>query len=195
MPITNELEALKALLSCVGADGVRGSDVWLEEKDPSAKLKKLMLTELDSGVIVLEPDKGRKIGTTVCMSPLFHLEDGTYGQNRACDAVVIRQSKQKKGIELFYIELKSDAPSGYEGQFKSTACFMRYVCDLCKQLCDYSIEVVRERYIVFHTDSSGKKTLGPRPKPRFDPKSKNTPMSPEKIIVVNEQDYRCTGIF
>jgi hypothetical protein len=55
--------------------------------------------------------------------------------------------------------------------------------------------VVRERYIVFHTDSSGKKTLGPRPKPRFDPKSKNTPMSPEKIIVVNEQDYRCTGIF
>jgi hypothetical protein len=195
MPITNELEAIKALLNCIGADGAQVSDVWLEERDPRAKLKKLKLTELEKDILILEPDKGRKIGAFVCMSPLFHLEDGTYGQNRACDAVVIRQSKQKKGIELFYIELKSDSPSGYEGQFKSTACFMHYVCDLCKQLCGYSVDVVRERYVVFHTDSSGNKALGRRPKPKFDPKSKNTPTSPEKIIVVNGQSYRCTGFF
>lgn len=193
MPITNELEAIKALLSCVGADGAQVSAVWLEEKDPSAKLKKLKLTELEPGMLVLLIDEGRKVSTPICMSPLFNL-NGVYDQNRACDAVIVRKS-HASGVELFYIDLKSDTASGYEGQFKSTACFMRYICDLCKELCDYSIEVVRERYIVFHTDSSGKAPKGRKMKTRFKSSSANAPCTPDKFIVMDKDTIRCTEIF
>jgi hypothetical protein len=193
MPITNELEALKALLSCVGADGARVSDVWLEEKDPSAKLKKLKLTELKEDMLILATDEGRKVANPICMSPLFVL-DGSYDQNRACDAVIVKKSKTG-GVELFYIDLKSDIATGYEGQFKSTACFMRYVCNLCEILCEFSVKVVRERYIVFHTDSSGKAPKGRKMKTRFKPSSANTPASPDKFIVKDKDQIRCTEIF
>jgi hypothetical protein len=193
MPITNELEAIKALLNCIGADGAQVSDVWLEEKEHSAKLKKLKITGLDKSMLVLLTDEGRKVSTPICMSPLF-LFDGMYDQNRACDAVIVRQVPQG-GIDLFYIDLKSDVATGYEGQFKSTACFMRYVCDLCKQLCDYSVDIVRERYIVFHTDSSGKAPKGRKMKTRFQQSSANTPSSPDKFIVEDKDQIRCTEVF
>ena len=124
MACTDELEALRALLGCILADGARVSDAILEERN-EAKLKKLTISELAPGMLLLATDEGRKRDKAPpCMSPLFK-DDGVFAQNRACDAVLVR--KADDGLQVYYIELKSDSPSGYEGQFVSTQCFMRYV--------------------------------------------------------------------
>lgn len=192
MACIDELAALRALLGCIVADGTQVSDVILEEQN-EAKLKKLTISELSPGVVVLATDEGRKRDKEpACMSPLFKV-DGDYDQNRACDAVVLR--KAGDGLQVCYIELKSDSPSGYEGQFLSTHCFIRYVKALSEKLCDCPIHISRERYVVFHTDSSGKRPRGKKQKTRFKPQSANTPTSPDMFCVRNGDTVRCTEFF
>lgn len=144
MVLTDGLDTLKAILSCIQADGSQVSDVFLEEKQ-EAKLKKLKISDFSPGMLLLATDEGRKRDKfPACMSPLF-ADDGTYDQNRACDAVLLR--KTDNGYQACYIELKSDAPSGYEGQFKSTRCFIRYVSELSESLCGHPIKLVSERFV------------------------------------------------
>ncbi len=192
MALTNGLEAIKVLLSCVQADSSHVSHVIVEEKQTEAKLKKLTISELAPGVIVLATDEGRKRTPLVCMSPLF-ADDGKYDQNRACDAVFIR--KAEHGYEICYVELKSDSPSGYEGQFKSTQCFMAYVSALSKSLCQHPINFTRERYVVFHTDSKNAKNYGVKSKTRFSPNDANAPSSPKKFCVRNGDTVRFSEFF
>jgi hypothetical protein len=192
MACTDVLEALRALLGCVQADGAQVSDAILEEKN-EAKLKRLTISELAPGMLLLATDEGRKRDKApACMSPLFK-DDGAYDQNRACDAVLLR--KAEDGLHVCYIELKSDSPSGYEGQFASTHCFMRYVAALSEKLCNCPLRIVRERYVVFHTDSSGKRPRGKKQKMRFKPASANTPTSPDMFCVVDGDTVRWTEFF
>jgi len=192
MALTNGLEVIKVLLSCVQADSSHDSHVIVEEKQKEAKLKKLIISELEPDVIVLATDEGRKRNSLVCMSPLF-ADDGKYDQNRACDAVFIR--KVEDGYQICYVELKSDSPSGYEGQFKSTQCFMGYVRALSESLCQQPINFTRERYVVFHTDSKNAKNYGVKSKTRFSPNDANAPSSPKKFCVRNGDTVRFSEFF
>jgi hypothetical protein len=192
MVCTDPLVALHALLGCVHADGTKVSAAILEEKD-MAKLKKLTISELKPGMLLLTTDEGRKREKgAACMSPLFK-EDGTFDQNRACDAVLLR--KADDGLHVCYIELKSDSPSGYEGQFVSTYCFMRYLKALSENLCGCPLNIVRERYVVFHTDSSSKRSRGKKQKMRFHPLSANTAKSPDMFCVADGDSVRWTEFF
>lgn len=187
MALTDSLDILKAMLSCVQADGSQVSDVLLEERQ-EAKLKKLQISQLVPGILLLATDEGRKRDkTSACMSPLF-ANDGKYDQNRACDAVLLR--KTEDGYHVCYIELKSDVPSGYEGQFKSTQCFIRYISDLSKNLCGCPIKITKERFIVFHTDTKDVSRRGLKTKTRFTPRSANTPASPDMFCVRNGEKVR-----
>lgn len=189
MDLTDSLDAIKAILSCVQADGSQVSDVLLEERN-EAKLKKLQISQLAPGILMLATDEGRKRDrASACMSPLF-ANDGKYDQNRACDAVLLK--KTDDGYQVCYIELKSDTPSGYEGQFKSTQCFIRYMIELIKELCGHSIKISRERFVVFHTDKKNASRRGKRMKPKFTPRSANTPGSPDKFCVRNGDAVRYT---
>jgi hypothetical protein len=193
MDLTDGLDAIKALLSCVQADGIKDAHVNLEEKNTEAKLKRLTISGLESGIIVLATDEGRKTEKfPVCMSPLFSI-DGKFDQNRACDAVFIK--KMDDGYHVCYVELKSDTPSGYEGQFKSTKCFINYVCELSRILCQQPIQISRERYVVFHTDSKNGKRAGLKIKTRFSPLDANTPSSPDMICVRNNETKRLLEFF
>jgi hypothetical protein len=193
MGLTDGLDAIKALLSCVQADGIKDSHVNLEEKSENAKLKKLTVSGLEKGIIVLATDEGRKTDKfPVCMSPLFSV-DGKYDQNRACDAVFIK--KMDDGYHVCYVELKSDSPSGYEGQFKSTKCFIAYVCELSKNLCEQPIKITRERYVVFHTDSKNGKKSGKKLKTRFSHLDANTPSSPDMFCVRDNEKKRLLEFF
>lgn len=192
MALTDSMDALKALLGCIHSDGEKVSDAYIEEKQQEAKLKKLHLSGITLGMLLIATDEGRKLGKAVCMSPLFRL-NGKYDQNCACDAVLVR--KVETGCELYYIELKSDSPSGYSGQFKSTRAFMRYTFDLMKELCSVHSEIVRERFIVFHTDSRDATRRGKKQKTRFSPKDANAPESPEMLCVRNGDTVRCTEVF
>jgi len=192
MACTDELDALRALLGCVQADGAHVSDVILEERN-EAKLKKLTISELSPGMLLLATDEGRKRDKApACMSPLFK-DDGAYDQNRACDAVLLR--KTSDGLQVCYIELKSDSPSGYEGQFASTHCFMRYVAALSEKLCGCPISISRERYVVFHTDSSDAGRRGRKLRTRFKPNSANTPTAPDMFCVRDGDTVRFSEFF
>jgi hypothetical protein len=192
MVLTNGLDAIKAILSCVQADGNHVTDVILEEKQ-EAKLKKLIISDLVPGMLLLATDEGRKREkASACMSPLFST-DGKLDQNRACDAVLLR--KTQNGYEACYIELKSDAPSGYEGQFKSTQCFLRYLSELTLKLCGHELNIDRERFVVFHTDSKNGSRRGMKQKTRFTPRSANSATSPDKFCVRNGETVRYSEFF
>jgi hypothetical protein len=188
----DSLDALRALLGCIQADGMHVAHAILEEKN-EAKLKKLTISDLTDGVLVLGTDEGRRREkASACMSPLFK-DDGSHDQNRACDAVLLRRADT--GLEVCYIELKSDSPSGYEGQFVSTFCFMRYVQALCEHLCACPLAIVRERFVVFHTDRSGKRPRGKKQKTRFTPHEANTAKAPDMFCVANGDSVRMTEFF
>lgn len=192
MACTNELDALRALLKCVVADGARVSDGILEERN-EAKLKKLKISGLAPGMLLLEIDEGRKRDkAAACMSPLFK-DDGVHNQNRACDAVLLR--KADGGLHVCYIELKSDSHCGYEGQFKSTFCFMRYVAALAKEFCGCTLHFSRERYVVFHTDSSNAGRSGIKKPTRYTPMTANSPTKPDKFCVRDGDTVRVTQFF
>lgn len=194
MPSTNKksaLDIIEAMLSCVQRNRHAETHAFLEESDSGAKLQKICLTDLTPNILLLGTDQGRKLGKTVCMSPLF-ATDGVYDQNRACDIVLIREAPT--GLEVCYIELKSDEPSGYAGQFISTHCFMHYLVQLLKELGQIEANIIRERYVILHTDSSGKVPMGKKPRTRFSRQSANTPQMPDMHCVKNNGAIRCTQI-
>lgn len=192
MALTDSLDALRAILGCVHTDGTQASEAIVEEK-AEAKLTKLKISELAPGMLLLATDEGRKRDKApACMSPLL-ASDGKYDQNRACDAVLLRRADA--GYHACYIELKSDSPAGYEGQFKSTRCFMRYVSELSEVLCGHSISLVRERFVVFHTDSKDGTRRGIKTRTRFSPRSANTPGTPDMFCVRNGETVRTSEFF
>lgn len=196
MPLTDEMDAIRELLSCVHADGKHVTDAYIEEKDGLAKLKKLHLSALDADMLLLAVDEGRKVKdrsgkvVKICLSPLF--ADSEHGQNRACDAVLIRKTEQ--GICLYYIDLKSDCPRGFEDQFKSTQAVMRYIFNVVEVFFGIKVSIAKERFIVFHTDTKNAGHLSIKKKTRFTPKDANSPASPEKICVRNGDTHRCTSL-
>jgi hypothetical protein len=103
--------------------------------------------------------------------------------------------KLEDGYQICYVELKSDSPSGYEGQFKSTQCFMGYVRALSESLCQQPITIIRERYVVFYTDSQDAKRRGVKIKTRFSPNDTNSPSSPKKFCVRNGDTVRFSEFF
>lgn len=198
------LEAMQELLSCKVVDGKTASHAILTESDPSAKLQKITLSDLPRGMLVLYIDDGRKVsyrsGTrqktaAVCMSPLFSTINGK-DHNCGCDAVLVYVPNESEPFcEIFYIELKSDSPSGYAGQFLSTACFLQYVRIVLREFWHVEMTITRERYIVLHTDTLnfrprlGKRTIRP------DPTNANSPERPDMHVVQNHQIKRCTELF
>lgn len=192
MPSTDSLDILKEILSCIHTDGRTSSHAIIEENQ-EAKLKKIRISDLNANMLLLATDDGRKIDkTTACMSPLF-ATSGKYEQNRACDAVLLR--KTELGYQVCYIELKSDSPSGYAGQFKSTQCFIRYLAEISKNLCGHNMEILRERFVVFHTDSKNISRHGKKTKTKFSPKQANTPNTPDKFCVKNGDIVRFSEFF
>jgi len=102
------VEAVKALMGCELVDGATQTHAILEEKDPAAKLKKLTLSDLKKGMVLLKVDEGRKIvqgkrRVVDCMSPLFR-RDGKHDHNRACDAVLLCMIPNNK-VDIYYIDL------------------------------------------------------------------------------------------
>ncbi len=192
------IEALKLLLACEMADGSSVSDAIVKEKDPNAKLKRLTFSELRPGMLALMIDAGRATDirgrpTLACMSPLFKAT-GEYDHNCACDAVIVRE-RADAACDIAYIDLKSDSPTGYSGQFKSTRCFLIYIAALLNNLYDVPMRIEWERFIICHTDpNNAKSSLGKRPT-RPKPSEKNSPNTPKKYIVLNEGSVRCTEIF
>lgn len=190
------IASVNQLMSCVLADTSKHSHALIKEDDISAKLKKLTISDLNPNMTVLGLDEGRKVKkgrkkVMDCLSPLFDQNSGT-DHNRACDAVLVWENQPGK-CHIVYIDLKSDQPRNYKGQFQGASCFMRYIQVLLKEFFHQSMAIEFEKFIIFHTDSSnGVKTLK-KTKSRFQP-STTTPEKPEKRLVHNGITVSCSDI-
>lgn len=188
------VEAIKELMGCDLVDGATHTHALLEEKDPTAKLKKLILCDLNKGMLLLKVDEGRKVmkgkrKVLDCMSPLFRI-DGKYDHNRACDAVLLRLVSQNE-VEVYYIDLKSDKPMRFQGQFKSTRCFIYYVQKLLEELLGVTMQIRKERFIIFQTQT---KSLNKSPTRRL-PRAANSAEVPDRQVVSDGDKISCRRIF
>lgn len=191
------VKALLELLSCKSFNGHSVTHGHLEEQNES-KLKKLTITNLRPGMLILHIDEGRKITyscagqdktAAVGMSPLF-CNEGQHDCQRGCDAVLIRELDGFE-CEIFYLELKSDTPSGFAGQFRSTRCFFQYVRVLLKEFWQIDMKITRERFIVFHTDTRNARPIIGKQPTRRSPASANRPEEPVRYIVRDREEVHC----
>lgn len=151
--------------------GKNQSTMRLVENDPSPLgLKEAMVTEMEDETVAFRPDDDRKIVcsnmrckrvTPGITSPLFRT-DTANSANQMCDAVLIHVRKDS-GLDVALIDLKGNSPSGFEGQFKATACFVRYIVDLINSLAPGYVEwkVRRWRYVLLQPEAAGLPRKGP----------------------------------
>ena len=191
------LELKKIIKSdAIICDGTQSSHAIIEERN-EAKLKKLTISDLQPHHLIIGLDDARKLpcdSRVACMSPVFSTTS-TYDINRACDALLIEE-KEVGECKITYIELKSDHPSGFEGQFASSTCFVSYLKELLKKFSDINLNLISEKFIIFHTDthnanrSLNKTTTIKKPIPA----NANSLKNPKKIIVRNDETKRFTEL-
>lgn len=153
MPFSEMFEYLMNSLSCVTYNGAQHSSIIISEKDCQAKLKKVKIKANSGNWFCFSPDDGRKfkVGSKVLtlMSPLLICENG-YHHHCACDAVIIMENENK--LNIIYIDLKSNNPTGYSNQFKSTRQFVRYLLSLQEEFQENRFDIENERYIIFFNE-------------------------------------------
>ncbi len=185
------LEALKQIIKsdAILCDGRQHCHAILEEKN-EAKLKKLTLSDLTAHHLVIGLDDARKLvcdTRLACMSPVFSTTSD-YDMNRACDALLIEEKEQGK-CKVTYIELKSDSPSGFVNQFISSSCFIFYLKEILIKLCNVDVEIITEKFLIFHTDpNDGKPSLRKTSTTKKNiPANAHSAQNPKKIIVRNNE--------
>jgi hypothetical protein len=154
------MEKLAASLSCVTSRGDQHTHILIEESDRLAKLKNVTLNVPNGDWFSCAPDKWR--GKAAQMSPLL-ASGKKHKHHRACDCVVF-VIKNARCI-VVYLDLKSNDPDGYKGQFKSTRQFARYALGLLEEFHGEKIVIAEERYIVLWggaTMSLNKTTTAPQ---------------------------------
>lgn len=145
MALSKEQDALRASLSCSTYRGDQHTHVLIEEHDDLAKLKKVILKAPNGDWFSFDPDNGR--GKKALMSPLL-ATGKEHDHHRSCDCVVLIRRDGK--LIALYIDLKSENPTGYSGQFKSTRQFVRYALGLLTEFYGHSLTLAEERYVVLY---------------------------------------------
>lgn len=179
MALSVELEKLNTSLSCCTYRGDQHTHVIIEEQDLLAKLKKVTLIAPNGNWFSFDPDKGR--GKKALMSQLLAVGAG-HDHHRACDCVVLIQRDGK--LTALYIDLKSENPTGYAGQFKSTRQFVQYLLGLLSEFYGHNVVLTEERYVVLY---GGKPALlNKKPTvPKVEKIGKTQPNKPYKREVTN----------
>lgn len=145
MALSHNLGILKSSLSCCIYDGAQHADVLIKECDKLATLTKVTLKIGSGDWFAFSPDQGR--GKEALMSPLL-ARGKMFNHHRACDCVIVMC--QDNCLTVVYVDLKSGNPVGYEGQFKSTRQFMRYVLELHNEFQQVGLKLSREEYIILY---------------------------------------------
>lgn len=175
----------------------------IEEKDISAKLKKIVIKNVSSNMLLLKPDDAKKIKCRDkvlidSFSTLFSQAEGCLEHNKACDAVLIN-APSPSTISIFYVDLKSGHASGCREQFISTRCFVKYLFHVVNDLSDIAIkDNYKEVFIILWS-----KPPMYKPVIRMDKKIKQNDLleingkifKVHKIPVINEAEISCTTLF
>lgn len=177
MALTAQLQQLHDSLSCVTYNGAQHSHVLIKETDPAAKLKSVTLFAPAGDWLSFDPDKGR--GKVAQMSPLL-ATGAEHGHHRACDCVVLINRTGQ--LTALYVDLKSENPVGYSGQFKSTRQFVRYALGLLEEFHGIKFTLAKERFVVLY---GGKPALLNKTTtvPKLERFGKTQPDKPYKLKV------------
>lgn len=120
--LSNSMEQLNAVLSCITYNGKQHTHILLQENDDQATLKKITLLMQNGNWLSLNPDDGRKCSrieegsNVIVMSPLLAT---ARCYHRACDGVVLINQDDK--LIVLYIDLKSNNPAKYANHLKALA--------------------------------------------------------------------------
>lgn len=143
---------LKNSLNCCAYNGAQHTHILIEENDPAADLKKVTLIAPNGDWFTFNPDEGRKCkrihrkSKLVIMSPLLTING--HDHHRACDCVIVVNRNGQ--LSVVYIDLKSNNPVSYAGQFKSTRQFVRYALGLLEEFHQEKLAITDERYVIFY---------------------------------------------
>ena len=132
------------------------------ENDPSAKLKKVMITDVPKNSILLNMDKLRDLNIGEKLKSLIKSEIGAF---KICDYLLVSDSEQKS--HLIFVEMKSESIENEQisKQFKSTRCFMKYCDAILEHFNDVKIADAGLLVVSYVLFSLGKPGKGPLIKP------------------------------
>lgn len=162
--MSDVIQALRELLD----SKVIINDYVIKEDSNNAKLTRLTISGTSNNMLLLGIDQGRRYFdkrkklVMNCLSPLFNRDKNCKGHNQACDAVLVHEHTNKDGqkkLDFYYLELKSDKPTGYTEQFISTQCFMHYILKILERMYDIKLNsLLNEKFIIFYTSPMRKTT-------------------------------------
>jgi hypothetical protein len=157
MLMHSDLQNLLKILvpSALKARSDQHSHANIDEAGTKTGLQRVTITDLPNDTLVFQIDASR--GRAGLMSPLF--QASTFGHNKACDAFIIQRTDS--GWICHFIDLKSNNPSGYSAQFKSTRCFWLYLKELLESFGSCQKMDVSENYLVINTARSSKRKTSP----------------------------------
>ena len=159
--------------------GEKHTHIKIKETDPLAQLKTLNIKAPNGDWFAFDPDKGR--GKAALISPLLSIGK-IHDHHRACDAVIA--VLKSDGLHLIFIDLKSNNPVGYAGQFQSTSQFASYLLGLLKEFHSIVFEAIHERFIVFHTSKAKRVLLDKKPTVfNCSSRSSSNPKAAQKELV------------
>lgn len=185
MPFSPEFSYFCESLEYILSRGDQHSHVVITESDRKAKLKKITLN-IDSGNWFSMHPGGRK--APLKMSDLLVMSCH-YKHHCSCDCVIIKDTGNNQ-LDITYLDLKSNNPSGYEAQFKSMRQFIQYAINLIEEFKSYKFQIYKERFVIIHTNGASiSKTTS-------TPQRKNTaPNNALKIAVQNSGELSIKQIF
>jgi hypothetical protein len=159
MPI-KEINKLKEILESVAyaEPGDPHSCCFIKESARDAKLKKVEIRGLGLNSLIIYPEKGQ--GSDKRYSPILKKNPDSH-HNKACDAVILCTKNGKHYLIL--CELKSGRPSGFNEQFKATACFISYLRHLVYELYNCPVLERKTRHIVLNLRKHACQTLDKKP--------------------------------
>ena len=155
---TYATDVLATILDCSCTKGA-ATKALIEETDPGAITQKIFVDGLNAGDLVLRIDEARKKKCQRCQTSYNHvtsllIEVTNVSAHRLTDAVLLRLRQDGK-YDCLYVDLKSTSPSGFESQFKSTGCAIRYVLDVLRTLHGKNLEIQREKFILVQAPTKG----------------------------------------
>jgi len=145
-------------------------NVIIKETSPGAKLKKVILegfTNEDKFMAFKLDHKNLRLSQ--------YLSQSEKKINKGCDAVIAAEINGNGYI--FFCELKSDSPKGYEGQFLSSHAFVDYIDSLIGKFYELSLEKFKKIYVLFTSKKIlAKPPVYPRPRKKTSKESKEIPL-------------------
>lgn len=157
-----EIALLRQVLESHCHLGIDGDGTCtIKEDNPHAPLKRVKIRHLGTHAFAFSPEAGQRPPRSRGPAKYSPLLSSTGDHNKACDAVIYCTVQNTHYLLL--CELKSQSVSGHQEQFMATRCFLEYLHEVLRRLCDCTPIQRKVRHIVFNLKKTILNTLEKHP--------------------------------